>query len=150
MQTDIEHSLATAKTEASSKHKQERFWQILFPILLLGLLLLGSMVWVVILAGGSTERTAQFGQAATVFVVLPWLAVFLVNLVTLLGLAFGVHKLREHVPNLTGSLLGWIKTGQGYIEEGTNYLVEPIIAGKKIAAQANQYLNSFKNRFIKG
>lgn len=154
MQTENKQSLVTAKTEtpseASGKHKQERFWQILFPFLLSALLAVGSMVWIVTSAGGSTERIAQFGQAAAILVVIPWLLVFLINLAVLLGFAFGVYKLRGYVPKLTGSLLGWIKTGQGYIEKGANYLVEPFITGKKIAAQANQYLNSFKNRFIKG
>lgn len=141
--------MASTPQEIQQKHKQQKFWQILFPIILATLLVVTAMVWVILGSTQNAAGTAALSQAATVVVVLPWFLIFLVGLVLIVGLIYGLGKLHGVIPGATQVVMSYLLKAKDYMTIGADATTKPIMTLQKLSAQAEQAVTSFTERFSK-
>ena len=82
---------------AQRNHRRQVWWQIIFPILLAGVVFITLSV---LAAWGtnSREQVAQWGNISTVVVVFPALGLLFVTLMVFAVLIFGIGKLLKVLP----------------------------------------------------
>jgi hypothetical protein len=77
------------------RHRRESFWQIIFPMVVVGLVLVGVFALIVL---SGTESISGAADASWVLVSLPILLVGLLALALVAGLLFGLGWLLSSVP----------------------------------------------------
>lgn len=85
------------------RHQKQRFWQILFPVLLFGLLLLGVCVLMILTVVGieTGVNLSQSADAALIWIILPMLAAAIVGAIILFFLIYGIARLLKVLPGYT-------------------------------------------------
>ena len=86
------------ETPAAKAHKQQRFWQVIFPVISFSVLMLAGLVFLIVRNGRFSPGVAEVSGAATVLVVLPVLFIALINLAILIGIIYGLTKLKPVIP----------------------------------------------------
>jgi predicted PurR-regulated permease PerM len=85
------------------KHKRETYRQILLPVILSILLMIGMFVLVAystFAADGDVERWAA---VSTIWLVIPWMVTLLVVMAALSGAVYGLQRLLKATPEYTGT-----------------------------------------------
>ncbi|MFZ3071193.1 MAG: hypothetical protein WA110_08750 [Anaerolineaceae bacterium] len=131
-------------------HEKQRFWQILFPILLAGALLVAAFVFVIRDTASAASSTASWGQVSTVVIVLPLLFVLLVVLLLVAGLSLGVSKLRGWVPQASESLVNLLSRAKEMVKTGSDAAARPVISLRQWTAQLNQFRISINPKSRQG
>ncbi len=128
-------------------HKRNRFWMILFPIILISLAVVGLIIWLSINGSVGRADTANLAGLATVLLVLPALLFGLITLVVLIGLSIGVVKLHELIPQAGKAIRGYLSQGQHYLRVAGDESAKPILALRAFNAKIQQIGTSLTDRF---
>ncbi len=105
MQTTTSLKQDKSNIDPQRMHRQQRFWQIIFPVSIVGVALVGGMVYLLLTAGIASEDVAGLAQTATVILTLPLLLMLLPILVITIALII-----------LLGKLAGWLpKAGEMFL-----------------------------------
>ena len=128
-------------------HKRNRFWMILFPIILVGLAVVGLTVWLVIKGSVGGADVANLAGVATVLLVLPTLLFGLITLAVLIGLSIGVIKLHDLIPQGGKAIRDYLSLGQHYLRVAEDASAEPILALRGLNAKIQQIGTSLTDRF---
>ena len=128
-------------------HKRNRFWMILFPIILVGLAVVGLIVWLAIKGGVGGADVANLAGVATVLLVLPTFLFGLITLVVLIGLSIGVIKLHEFIPLAGKAIRDYLSLGRHYLRVAGDATAEPILALRGLNAKIQQIGTSLTDRF---
>jgi hypothetical protein len=80
------------------RHRRQRFWQIIVPIILFSLLI-GAAGGFTIIAGGAQDRL--WADISIIWLVAPLLSVLLVLVVILVGLIYLLARLMKGTPEVT-------------------------------------------------
>jgi fatty acid desaturase len=85
------------------QHQKQRFWQILFPVLLFGLLLIGVCVLMILTVAGieTGVNLSQFADTALIWIILPMLAAAIMGAIILFFLIYGIARLLKVLPGFT-------------------------------------------------
>lgn len=128
-------------------HKRDRFWMILFPIILVGLVVVGLITWLAIKGGVGGTDTANLAGVATVLLVLTVLLFGLIALVFLVGMSIGVFKLHEVIPQAGDAIRDYLSLGRHYLRKAGDASAEPILALRGLTAKIQQIGTSLTDRF---
>lgn len=128
-------------------HKRNRFWMIIFPIILVGLGVVGLIVWLAIKGGVGRADVPNLAGVATVLLVLPVLLMGLITLALLIGLSIGVIKLHELIPQAGKAIRSYLSLGQNYLRVAGDASAEPILALRGLNAKIQQIGTSLTDRF---
>ena len=128
-------------------HKRNRFWMILFPIILVGLLVVGLIVWLAIKGGIGSADVANLAGVATVLLLLPTFLFGLITLAVLIGLSFGVIKLHDLIPQAGNAIRTYLGLGRHYLRVAGDASAEPILALRGLNAKIQQIGTSLTDRF---
>ena len=90
-------------------HKRNRFWMILFPVILIGLAVVGLIVWLAINGSVGGAGVANLAGVATVLLVLPTFLFGLITLAVLIALTIGVVKLHELIPQAGKAIRDYLR-----------------------------------------
>lgn len=131
-------------------HNRQRFWQILFPIIMVCVLAVAALVLLIQQAEGRADLFAQEGQVATVFVVLPWLLIFLVTLVIVVGLIYAITKLIAWVPGASRSAVDFLTKAKYKIRNGADATAKPVIKVQMWAARLSRLRNLMNPKYSQG
>lgn len=138
----------TIVREAIDKaHHRDRFWMILFPVIVISLIVIALIVLLSVNGGLGGTDTASFAGVATVMLVLPALLFGLITLVILIGLGIGVSKLRGVIPQGGKALRDYLSIGKDYLRKGGDASAKPILALGALNAKIKQIGISFTDRF---
>ncbi len=77
------------------RHQRQRFWQIIFPLLLVGALLLAVAVGALL---GGMARASLWADAALIWLLFPWLALLLLPLALTVAAIVGLARLLGAAP----------------------------------------------------
>lgn len=138
---------ATLRRDIDKAHRRDRFWAILFPVILVGLAAVALIVLLSVNAGSGGSKVAVFAGVAMVMLSLPALLFGLIKLAILIGLNVGVHKLHGLVPRGGEALRGYLKIARSYLRTGGDAAVKPVVALQSLSAKFNQIRASFSERF---
>jgi hypothetical protein len=130
------------------RHKKQRLWQILLPVILTGLFLLVVAVLVVIRAAGpsGSDAPSQWADASLIWLIIPMMlfafgaALFLMALIILTG------KVVHILPNYTFEAQRYGNILSSLIKFWSNKLTSPIIAVESIFARVSAFFSALLGR----
>ena len=128
-------------------HKRNRFWMILFPVILVSLVLLGLTIWIAIKNGIGGADTATLAVIAIVLLVLPTLFLGLLFLWLMIKMSNSLTKLQESIPRAGKSIRDYISMGKHYLRGAADASAEPILALRGLSAKIQQIGTSLTDRF---
>ena len=108
------------------KHRVETFWQITFPLILGGLVIIGLAAWTIYAAttGFSVRKTTDL---SLVFLIIPAMVMFLIPLIILLGMAYGVIWLNKNTPKFMLRVQDVVDQVRDGVIKGSDKVVDPVI-----------------------
>lgn len=110
------------------KHRRQVMRQVVMPVLLSGLALVGMIVWISIATFKQGGDVGRWAAVSTIWVIIPMLVAGLVTLAILGGLIYLMARLLQALPYYTGIAQDYIFIARGYIIRGANMVVKPILA----------------------
>jgi len=130
-------------------HKQQRTWQILFPVLFAGLIVLLIMVWLIAFDGRIHPDINNLAGVSVILLSLPFFFFALVKLVLLVGMIYGLAKLKPLIPKAGTKFLQAFETVRWHIRKGADISVQPVLSLNQTSEKAKQVVRSFNNKLIK-
>jgi hypothetical protein len=114
-------------------HQREVAWQIVVPLILGLIIILGLAAWVVIMAvqGGNVSQPAD---TSLIFLLIPAMLMALIPLVIFIGLAYGVILLNYKLPQYFFQAQTAMQKVRDGVQAGADKLAEPVIRVNSIAA----------------
>lgn len=110
------------------KHRRQAIRQILLPILLSALALIGLIVWISIATFQQGGDVGRWAAISTIWIVIPMLVGGLVVLAILIGLIYLMARALKAIPYYTGIAQDYVFIARGYIVRGADMAVKPILA----------------------
>ena len=135
------------REEIEKAHKSNRFWMILFPIILISLAVITLVVWLAVKGEIGSADTANLAGVAVVLLALPFFLICLIVLALLIGLSFGVFKLSELTPRTGKAIRGYLSTGKHYLLVAEDATAKPVFALRGLDARIKQIRTSLTDRF---
>jgi uncharacterized membrane protein len=125
---DKPRSAAAPEHASYLLHRKQRNLQIILPVVLSTVALVGMIVLVSLAtfkSGGDVERWAAI---STIWIVIPILLAGLVTLAILIGLIYLMARALNALPHYTGIAQDYVDIARGYIIRGADMIVKPVIA----------------------
>lgn len=145
---EAKESTAYFETPAAKAHKQQRFWQIILPVVLFSALMLAGLVFLIIRNGRFSPGVAEVSGAATVLVILPVLFIALINLAILIAIIYGLTKLKPVIPPAGLKVLQFMEKARWNIRKGADISVQPILGLNQNSEKVKQVVRSLNNRLF--
>ena len=136
------------ETPAAKAHKQQRFWQIIFPVVVFSVIMLAGLVFLIIRNGRYSPGISEISGAAAVLIILPVLFIALVNLVLLVGIIYGLVKLKPMIPPKGLKVLQFMENARWNIRKGADISVQPILSLRQNSEKTKQFVRSLKTRLF--
>ena len=109
-------------------HRKQRNTQIILPIILSVVLLVGLIVLISISTFNQGGDVGRWAAISTIWIVIPVLLAGLVTLVVLIGLIYLMARALQGLPYYTGIAQDYVYKARGYIIRGADMAVKPILA----------------------
>ena len=120
-------------------HARENFWQILFPLILVCVLLTVSFVLLLVYAGEIGSSTEGLAAAALVVIALPAFLVLLVFLLVFVALIIGTAKVTAWLPGAGKQVQTVFSSVSSAVHKGSREVLNPFLAiGQKSAEFGNK------------
>ena len=110
------------------KHRRQVMRQVVLPVVLSALALVGMIVWISIATFKQGGDVGRWAAVSTIWVIIPTLLGGLVVLAILGGLIYGMARLLKALPYYTGIAQDYVVLARGYIVRGADMAVKPIVA----------------------
>ena len=136
------------ETPAAKAHKQQRFWQIIFPVIVFSALMVAALVFLVVRNGRFSPGVAEVSGAATVLVILPVLFIALIFLVILIAIIYGLSKLKVVIPPAGLKVLQFLEKARWNIRKGADISVQPILSLRQNSERIKQVVRSLNTRLL--
>ena len=104
MQTPASFEQAKSNINPQGIHRKQRFWQILFPVIIVSVALVAGLVYLLLPTGAVGGDVAGLAQTATVLLTLPLLFMLLPLLVITIMLIILLGRLAGWLPKAGGNL----------------------------------------------
>lgn len=138
---------AKLREAIDNAHKRNRFWMILFPLILTGLVVVGLITWLAINGNVGGANVENLAGVATVLLALLTFLFGLITLALIIGLIIGVIKLYEFLPQAGKTLRDYLRQAQHYLRVAGDAAVKPIVELHAFTAKIRQIGASLTNRF---
>jgi uncharacterized membrane protein len=109
-------------------HRRQRTTQIILPVALSVVALIGMIVLISIATFKSNGDVSRWAAISTIWIVIPILLAGLIVLAILIGLIYLMARALGALPHYTGIAQDYVHLAQGYIVRGANMVVKPMIA----------------------
>lgn len=109
------------------KHRNQVMRQIVLPVILSALVLVGIVVWVSVATFTQGGDVGRWAAISTMWISLFILLGGLITLAILGGLIYGMSRLLSALPYYTGIAQDYIFIARGYIMRGADMAVKPIL-----------------------
>lgn len=113
-----------ADSSSLKTHRRQRLWQIWLPMAAFTLVLLGLALWIVL---GGASQSRLWADIALIWLLAPLLAFSLVGIV-LSGLAiYGMSRILQATPRLTGRLQMLVERAATGVRRAADRAAQPFI-----------------------
>lgn len=133
--------------EAQEKQRQQRFRQIILPIILTGVLLLVVLAGAIVLTvKGPSGAGFKAGQITLVIVLFLALLLGALLIFILIKAIDGLYKLNQELPKYGKKALGGVVQAEKAVKTAADATVEPMLKAQELGAKVKQVGKSFKDR----
>lgn len=105
-------------------HRRQTFWQIYFPLIIFGLLVIGTMVLVAL---ADREQHNRGSDISLIFLISVTLVAFLIVIVALVYLIINLRRLLKASPYFFFNVQRIFYTIEMRVKKASNVAVEPIL-----------------------
>lgn len=145
------HSVSDPLSRTSEQiHVKERFWQILFPLVVVSLLLTAGFALLIIYSGELGSSTEGMAAAALVAIALPLILLSLVFLLVLAALITGAAKVLAWLPGAGAQAQAVFCSINTRVLSGSQAVVAPLLTIGQKAAELQRIITALHLRFVKG
>lgn len=110
------------------RHRKQRTWQIILPMVLTGILFLAIVVLLVnVSLFQNAGDVARWAAISTIWIVIPIIIASLILLIVLSGIIYLIARLLAIAPTYTVQAQDFVYKVSGYVKRGTNVAVKPVI-----------------------
>ena len=109
-------------------HRKQRTTQIILPMVISMLLLIGMIVLISLATFKSDGDVSRWAAISTIWIVIPILFAGLIVLAILIGLIYLMARALGALPHYTGIAQDYVYIAQGYITRVADMVVKPVIA----------------------
>lgn len=149
----MNHQLTTSERDyrnnaSFQRHKKQRLWQILFPLILVGLVLLAVAVLVVVAAAGTggEEEASRWSDTSLIWLIIPMMLFAIVAVLFLIALIILTGKVVHILPNYTSEVQHYGNILSSQIKLWSDKLSSPIIAVESIFARIGAFFSALLGR----
>lgn len=130
------------------RHKRQRFWQILLPIILGSLITLAvGVLMVMTIAGVRTGLDeSQDADVALIWMIIPLMLAALLFTVVLMWVIYGIAKLLNILPGYAHVVQYYVRWAADKIRFGTKQATVPIIKLESISASVGAFFSALTGR----
>jgi hypothetical protein len=131
--------------ESYMKHRRDRAWKIIFPVVLSVLLCIAMVVLINVATFRDGGDVARWAAVSTIWIVIPIMFGMFLFLALLSGLVYLMYRLLSITPAYTGMAQDYVHKAAIYIKRGADAAVKPIIGLNGILAGINAFLEENDN-----
>lgn len=142
MQTTTSFKQDKSNIDPQRMHRQQRFWQIIFPVSIVGVALVAGMVYLLLTVGAAGEDVAGLAQTAMVILTLPLLLMLLPILVITIALIILLGKLAGWLPKAGGIVIEFSENVRRTVRKSTSAVVTPLFFIQQNNAELQQLIRS--------
>jgi hypothetical protein len=130
MKAQLPHQLDSARSEHYSyqRHLRQRNLQIILPVALSTLVLVGLVVLISFSTFNSDGDVGRWAAISTIWIIIPALFAGLIVLAILIGLIYLMGRALGALPRYTGMAQDYVELARAYIIRGADMAVKPVIA----------------------
>jgi hypothetical protein len=126
--------------ESYLKHRKDRTWKIIFPVILSVLLCIGLVVLINIATFRAGGDVARWAAISTMWIAIPIMIALLVFLALLAGIVYLLAKLLGIAPRYTLMVQEFFYKIEAYARRGADAAAKPFIFIDSIGASINRFL----------
>jgi hypothetical protein len=126
--------------ESYLRHRKDRAWKIVFPVLLSVLLCIASTALVYVATFRDGGDVGRWAAVSTIWIVIPIMVGMLIFLVLLGGLVYLMYKLLHVAPTYTGMAQDYVHKAAAYIKRGADAVVKPVFLLNELGASLKAFL----------
>jgi len=119
-------------------------WQIIFPVVLTFILLIGLIVLISLATFRDNGDVARWAAVSTIWIVVPIMIGLVIVLALLAGLIYLLAKLLSITPTYTGIAQDYVYLAEGYIKRGTEMIVKQVIELQGVIASVHEFFKKLK------
>jgi hypothetical protein len=109
-------------------HRKQRATQIILPMVISALVLVGMIVLVSFSTFKSDGDVSRWAAISTIWIVIPILFGGLVLIAILVGLVYLMARALDALPHYTGMAQDYVSIARSYIIRGADMAVKPVIS----------------------
>ena len=108
-------------------HRRQRTTQIILPMAISTLLLIGMIVLISLATFKSNGDVGRWAAISTIWIVIPILLAGLIVLAILVGLIYLMARALGALPHYTSIAQDYVRIAQNYIIRGADMIAKPVI-----------------------
>lgn len=109
------------------KHRKQRVRQIILPMVIVVLLMLGMIVLISLATFNSGGDVGRWAAISTIWIVVPVMVAGLILLAILVGLIYLMARALGLLPHYTGLAQDYVYIARGYIIRAADMAVRPVL-----------------------
>jgi hypothetical protein len=121
------------------QHRRQRNLQIILPVALSGLALIGMIVLISFATFKSDGDVGRWAAISTIWIIIPTLIAGLIVLAILIGLIYLMARALGALPRYTGIAQNYVYIARSYILRGADMAVKPVIALEGFIEKAKSF-----------
>lgn len=119
---------------AIREHRRQTFWQVLFPVILLSLVIIAVIVFLIITTGGAgNDVDTRWANISLIWLIIPTMVMSMIPLALAAAFVFLLAKLLSVAPN--------------YLEKAQNFMAQVEVESRKYADKVAKPVISVKGGF---
>ena len=130
--------------ESYLKHRKDRAWKIILPVVLSVVLCIASTVLINFATFRDGGDVGRWAAVSTIWIVIPIMIGMLIFFALLGGLVYLMARLLNITPSYTGMAQDYVHKAAIYIKRGAEALVKPIINLNGILASISAFFERMK------
>ena len=125
--------------ESYKRHRKELAWQIIFPVGLTGLFMVGLIMLINVATFNQGGDIGRWAAISTIWIVIPIMLAMLIFLALLSVIIYYLGKLLGLTPKYTGLVQDYVHKAASYIKRGTELVVSPVLFIDGIGASIRKF-----------
>jgi hypothetical protein len=130
--------------ESYLRHRKQRTWQIVMPVILASVLLIALIVLINIATFRDNGDVARWAAVSTILMVVPIMVGLFLFLVLLVGIAYLVGRLLGVTPHYTGLAQDYVYRAAAIIKRALDAMVKQIIEMQGVLASIREFFRRIK------
>ena len=126
-------------------HRKQRNTQIILPVVLGALLMIGLIVLICLATFKSGGDVGRWAAISTIWIVIPILLAGLITLALLIGCIYLMARALGALPHYTGIAQDYVYLARSYIIRGADMAAKPILAINGFIESINAFIGRISN-----